>query len=160
MDAERLNKMDQASHLLPEPGSQVVGEMLEELRKMRSHLETAWGVIANAGVSLGDWNSLPPEWREAAEKWRDEWLRLTIPTKPILQVESWECRACDKRAPCRVEIVFDVANLPEYVKGLQRFRSMVCLCNESPKGGKPQWNRSVERGQDEDRDSENGQIRK
>jgi hypothetical protein len=33
-------------------------------------------VIANAGVSLGDWKSMTPEWQEAAEKWRDEWHKM------------------------------------------------------------------------------------
>lgn len=76
MNNEQLNKMDVARHLLPEPGPEVVGELIAELRKAQDHLETAWGVIANAGVSLGDWSSMTPEWREAAEKWRDEWLRM------------------------------------------------------------------------------------
>ena len=76
MNAERLNAMYQARHLLPEPGPEVVMELIAELRKAQDHLETAWGVIANAGVSLGDWNSMTPEWREAAEKWRDEWHRM------------------------------------------------------------------------------------
>lgn len=76
MNAEKLNKMDVARYLLPEPGPEVVGELIAELRKAQGHLEIAWGLIANAGVSLGDWNSMTPEWREAAEKWRDEWLGM------------------------------------------------------------------------------------
>lgn len=35
-------------------------------------LEDAWGVIAN--VSEGDWSQQSPEWREAAERWRDTHL--------------------------------------------------------------------------------------
>lgn len=31
-------------------------------------IETAWGVIANAGQ--GDWERESPEWKEAAERWR------------------------------------------------------------------------------------------
>jgi hypothetical protein len=76
MNAEKLNKMDAARHLLPEPGPEVVGELIAELRKAQDHLETAWGVIANAGVSLGDWKSMTPEWQDAAEKWRDEWHKM------------------------------------------------------------------------------------
>jgi hypothetical protein len=49
-----------------------------------------------------------------------------------LQVEVWECRACDDRAPCRVEITFSDAKLPQHLKGNQRFRRMDCLCNERP----------------------------
>jgi hypothetical protein len=69
-------QMDVARHLLPEPGPEVVGELIAELRKAQDHLEIAWGVIANAGVSLGDWSSMTPEWREAAEKWRDRWHEM------------------------------------------------------------------------------------
>jgi len=50
--------------------------MRAELRKAQDHLESAWCVIANAGTSLGDWNSMTPEWRGAAEEWRDEWLSV------------------------------------------------------------------------------------
>lgn len=31
--------------------------------------ELAWGLIANAYG--GDWDSAPPEWKQAAERWRD-----------------------------------------------------------------------------------------
>lgn len=33
-------------------------------------LEQAWGIIANAGG--GNWDNETPEWRRAAERWRDE----------------------------------------------------------------------------------------
>ena len=33
-------------------------------------LELAWVIIANAYE--GGWNKARPEWREAAERWRDE----------------------------------------------------------------------------------------
>jgi hypothetical protein len=39
-------------------------------------LEMAWGLIANA--HSGNWDTAPAAWREAAERWRDEyhgWLR-------------------------------------------------------------------------------------
>lgn len=32
--------------------------------------ELAWGIIANAYG--GDWSQASPEWRKAAERWRDE----------------------------------------------------------------------------------------
>lgn len=35
-------------------------------------LEIAWGIIANAGG--GDWNKETPEWRGAAERWRDRYF--------------------------------------------------------------------------------------
>jgi hypothetical protein len=85
MNNERLDRMDKARHFLPEPGPLVVGELIEELRKAQNHLETAWAVIANAGVSLGDWKSMTPDWQEAAEKWRDEWLQMIV-TESALEV--------------------------------------------------------------------------
>ena len=54
-----------------------------------------------------------------------------------LQAEKWECRACGIEAPCKVEIVFSDAKLPEHLKGNQRFRRMVCLCEEK----RPDWKR-------------------
>jgi len=76
MNTEKLHKMDVARYLLPEPAPAIVGELIAELRKTHEHLELAWGVIANAGVSSGDWASMTPEWREAAEKWREEWHKM------------------------------------------------------------------------------------
>lgn len=35
-------------------------------------LELAWGLIANAGQ--GDWDREHPEWKAAAERWRDRWV--------------------------------------------------------------------------------------
>ena len=35
-----------------------------------SDIEAAWGLIANAYG--GDWEKASPEWKESAEKWRDE----------------------------------------------------------------------------------------
>ena len=46
-------------------------------------IETAWGIIANANG--GDWEELGPEWKAAAERWRDnEWhqiLQGKLPSK-------------------------------------------------------------------------------
>lgn len=36
-------------------------------------LESAWGVIANAGLHKGSWDHEHPEWVQAAEGWRDRW---------------------------------------------------------------------------------------
>lgn len=35
-------------------------------------LESAWGIIANAGG--GNWSTQSEEWQEAAARWRDNWL--------------------------------------------------------------------------------------
>jgi hypothetical protein len=39
MNIEKLNKMDACRHLLPEPGAEVVGELITELRKHRELLQ-------------------------------------------------------------------------------------------------------------------------
>jgi len=45
-------------------------------------LESAWGIIANAGG--GDWGNESPEWKKAAERWRDEYHQeLDSDTQPI-----------------------------------------------------------------------------
>jgi hypothetical protein len=57
-------------------------------------LEMAWGIIANA--YHGDWDSAPDEWREAAEKWRNEmyhpWLRDT-PAWCEADGHDWPCES-------------------------------------------------------------------
>lgn len=37
---------------------------------LMASMETAWGIIANAHG--GDWSKAAPEWKRAAERWRDE----------------------------------------------------------------------------------------
>ncbi len=37
-------------------------------------LEVAWGIIANANG--GDWDKATPEWKEAAERWRDRYFAV------------------------------------------------------------------------------------
>ena len=49
-------------------------------------LETAWGIIANANE--GDWDKATPEWRRAAERWRDEWF-ATLP--------AWSAGPCPEK---------------------------------------------------------------
>lgn len=63
---------------------------------LREGLELAWGIIANAGNPPGMWEGMPPEWQEAARRWRDRYLaefgppppgkprRVTIPEKFML----------------------------------------------------------------------------
>lgn len=43
---------------------------LAEVERLRSDMETAWGLIANAYG--GDWSKAPANWSEAARRWRDE----------------------------------------------------------------------------------------
>jgi hypothetical protein len=88
MNIEYLNKMDMCRHLLPEPAPEVVGELITELRKAQEHLEMAWLVISNAGVSLGDWKSMTPEWQEVAIKWRDQWHQMLSPSKQATRGEE------------------------------------------------------------------------
>lgn len=51
--------------------AQVASERFDALY---DDLELAWGVIANAYG--GDWEKAHPEWREAAERWRDKYQEL------------------------------------------------------------------------------------
>lgn len=43
----------------------------EKVIELEDLLESAWGLIANANE--GNWDKAIPEWKAAAEKWRDEW---------------------------------------------------------------------------------------
>lgn len=52
-------------------GLQSVGVSMRELLDA---LEIAWGVIANA--SGGNWKNEPPQWQEAACRWRGEYFKL------------------------------------------------------------------------------------
>lgn len=49
-------------------------QLLEHAADLLDHLETAWGVIANANG--GDWGALAQDWRKAAERWRDRWHEI------------------------------------------------------------------------------------
>jgi hypothetical protein len=48
-------------------------------------LETAWGIIANAGG--GNWHTQTTEWQEAAERWRDEQYHPILDALPKPQQE-------------------------------------------------------------------------
>jgi hypothetical protein len=61
------------------------------------------------------------------------------PEPIILIIQVWECNVCDRNFPCRVEIHTSDTNLPEHLKGNERFRNRVCICNEYPT--KPEWKR-------------------
>ncbi len=43
MNAEQINRIEHARHLLPEPGPQVVGELLEQIRQYDKHLRVCMG---------------------------------------------------------------------------------------------------------------------
>jgi hypothetical protein len=88
MNLEKLNKMDACRHLLPEPGAEVVSELIAELRKTQDHLELAWGVIANAGHRQGGWETQDKEWVKAAERWRDTWHEMFIANTPAQEGEG------------------------------------------------------------------------
>ena len=54
-----------------ETWEQEVTVLKDEIVKLGSILEAAWGVIANAGG--GDWEKETKEWQEAAARWRDNY---------------------------------------------------------------------------------------
>jgi hypothetical protein len=43
-------------------------------KHLNDAVEMALVIIANAGKPLGDWDSLPKEWQEAAATWRAKYL--------------------------------------------------------------------------------------
>lgn len=47
MNDEKLNKMDLCRHLLPEPGGEVVGELIAELRGAQGRIDAAHTRIAD-----------------------------------------------------------------------------------------------------------------
>lgn len=56
--------------------AQAVQEALAERDKeLKDHLYMAWTIIANANE--GNWDNATPEWKQAAEKWRDGWHKLS-----------------------------------------------------------------------------------
>ena len=46
--------------------------MTEPRKTITDMRDSAWGIIANAGG--GDWDKESPEWKAAAERWRDTYL--------------------------------------------------------------------------------------
>lgn len=55
-----------------------------------------------------------------------------------MKTEIWECKDCDIDAPCRIEIKYSDAKLPEHLKGNERFRDKRCFCTET---SFPDWRR-------------------
>lgn len=77
MDVE--NAPEEDTEMFEVPGSRL-REMTDDIRKMGDLLESAWGLIANAGwdASSGD-VSIPKTtgWHEAAVRWREDYFALT-----------------------------------------------------------------------------------
>ena len=49
-----------------------IAELEAEVERLRESEEIAWGIIANAYGS--DWDLVSNEWREAASRWRDNYI--------------------------------------------------------------------------------------
>ena len=62
----------------------------EVIQPLLHSIEVAWGIIASA--NHGDWVGADKEWREAAERWRDNhWHRILsgrVPQLPRQPVEE------------------------------------------------------------------------
>lgn len=61
------------------PVAQAVQEALAKQRaeiveEYMEQIEIAWTIIANANE--GNWDNATPEWKKAAEKWRDKYHKL------------------------------------------------------------------------------------
>lgn len=94
---QALNKHDTA---LTEP-------LRAENARLLDGMETAWGVIANAHG--GDWLLASPEWREAAERWRDHHWHAALRRRGALAThaptgegdyEEHECGSCGDVGAC------------------------------------------------------------
>lgn len=73
------NKLLQIKLILALPGKgfekfDEIVSLNNEVLKLKEGLHWAWSIIANAGS--GNWDLESPEWKEAAEKWRDQSLPL------------------------------------------------------------------------------------
>jgi len=85
--AERFWKEDNATSNFSEPPSMVyeavekaLSEVLptrEKIEILEREMECAWGLIANAGTSLGHWETMPQEWQDCAARWRDRYFGKT-----------------------------------------------------------------------------------
>lgn len=88
-ELEGVKRIAQEQHRQLGSGLSVVEELASELERMKEqvrwsndHLETAWGVIANA--QGGDWDRDGiPGWKQAAERWRDEYFDHMKATSPL-----------------------------------------------------------------------------
>lgn len=69
-------------------------------------LDAAWGVIAN--VSGGNWTKQDAEWRERAERWRDQYTAAPSGTTVSKGGTVLTIRDCDTG-----ETSFDVVDVPE-----------------------------------------------
>ncbi len=49
----------------------------EKIEILEREMECAWGLIANAGTSLGHWETMPQEWQDCAARWRDRYFGKT-----------------------------------------------------------------------------------
>ena len=73
--------MGVAARLWCEPGAAKSGmdvavalEMAKRIDIYHDLIERAWGIIANS--SGGNWDDASPEWRGAAERWRDGYHKM------------------------------------------------------------------------------------
>jgi len=62
--------VDKVLYMVPDPVADELARVLCEGSRRLDALELAWGLIANAYV--GDWESAPSNWHDAAIRWRDE----------------------------------------------------------------------------------------
>lgn len=89
-------------------------------------LEAAWGIIANAHG--GNWDDTPEDWREAAERWRDQYherldaaLHDTTASPPLdaALLPTLELRRRMLQSPMfRQHIDYLLGWLPSYVQWL------------------------------------------
>ena len=80
---------------------------------------------------------MPPIWKENMDKTKT--TDYNKKPEPIVKViQMWECSECAVGFPCRVEIHTSDSELPEHLRGNERFRKRICICNEPTN---PDWKR-------------------
>ena len=58
----------------------------ERIRRLERCLDLAWGLIANAGQ--GCWEREHPDWKKAAEQWRDQQFHPIMSKKSVLSLKG------------------------------------------------------------------------
>jgi len=115
LDEEAIETIVVPSSLSEEIMMEVIQEFKTELQKAKDHLEMAWVVISNAGTTIGDWSSLPIQWRQTAEKWREDWHQIIKHDVENELVPICEMRMKNREMPDRM--------LPPSIRGTSQLNS-------------------------------------
>jgi len=96
----------------------------DSVSKLDDFITDAWGLIANAYG--GDWEKATPDWKGAAERWREKFLDY-CGNKTRENTETWYCDVCKRERPDKYisVVTYPVRNLPNAQRNLK-------YCNDKP----------------------------